>query len=154
MNEKPEQNSRYYSKAKSYSPIMELQRRLSIITFLFKKYAIFGITYHIPLPWAVFALQVHPKTVSSVEKTLCYLCVLFTPSPKKPLWCRVWAIQPVPPGHSVPHSLGSTQMYVYWLCGLTSACCIWVRRLHLRYLLHSGILINMEKTSWIGDLLG
>lgn len=58
---------------------MELQRGLSIIPFLFKKDAYFCITYHIPLPWAVFALQVHPKTVTSVDMTLFYLCFLFYP---------------------------------------------------------------------------
>lgn len=132
---------------------MELQRGLPIIPFLFKKYACLGMTYHIPLPRAVFALQVHPKTLSSVDMTLCYLRVLVTPSPRKLLWRCVWAIQLVPLWHSAPHSLGSTQMYIYCLCGPTSACCIWVRCLHLCYLLRGSILINVGKTSWSGDLL-
>lgn len=85
MNEKPEQNSRYYNKAKSYSPIMELQRRLSITTFLFKKYAVFGITYHIPLPWAVFTAGAPQDGVICGRDSLLPVCPVYSFPKETPL---------------------------------------------------------------------
>lgn len=100
---------------------MELWSGFSTITSLCKKYMYFGITQHIRLPWGVFALQVHPKTVSPMDMTLCYLCFLSPPSPREAVMLCLDKAAGSPWAQSIAQ-LGVTQRDTSWLCTLMLLC--------------------------------